>query len=224
MFLCPATLPVFAADEVVPAEGEEEVVVEKRGFFSRKKPASALDGKGYVGKLPEVSKPLPPTETGVAKPFYESTEDFHSANQVKPAPRDNPAFVNIILKSDRNSPYLNDINNLLPIIDKVYDCIENNATVQQFNSAVYFYNKNADYLRDKYDKKPESYYISFRKILQLSLQAQTIALLRSEALKYNPYLAYGGAGAVYDTSNITKQLEYLKIEIEQTVIAIKEAE
>jgi hypothetical protein len=220
LILMMAFCPVFAAEE----EPAEVPVRAKRGFFQKRQPAEALDGKGYMGKLPKLSTPFITTEEGTAKPIYESTEDFHSANQVKPAPRDNPAFVNIILKTDRTSPYLNDINGLLPVIEKIYNSIENKEDVQRFNAAVYYFNKNADHLRDKYNKKPESNYTSFRKILELSMHAQTIALLRSEALKYNPYLAYGGGGAIYNTDNINQQIEYLKFEIEETIVAIKEAE
>ncbi len=202
----------------------DAAIKPKRKFFQKRQPQEMLDGKGYMGKLPELSRQFVPVEDGVAKPVYESTEDFHSANQVKPVPRDNPAFVNIILKTDKTSPYLNDINDIVPLLEKIYSSIENNEDVQRFNAGVFFFNRTAEHLRDKYDQKPESNFASYRKILELSTHAQTVALLRSEALKYNPYLAYGGAGAIYNKDNINQQIEYLKFGIEQTIVAIKEAE
>lgn len=59
-----------------------------------------------MGTLPDVSKSFQTSDPKSAKPLYEKTKDFNSANEVKPAPRDNPAFVNIMLKTDKTSPYL----------------------------------------------------------------------------------------------------------------------
>ena len=54
--------------------------------------------KGYVGDLPELGKQFQKEEPSSTKPQYEATKHFNSENEVKPIPRDNPAFVNIILK------------------------------------------------------------------------------------------------------------------------------
>ena len=43
-----------------------------------------------------------------------------------------------------------------------------------------------------------------------------------EAQKYNPYLAYSGAGYIYDPDNITQQLEYLKKEVEQAILLLRD--
>jgi len=181
------------------------------------------DGMGYVGTLPDVTKSFAATEPKATKPVVEQVENFHSADQVKPAPRDNPAFVNIILKKDKNSQYLNDINEFIPMLEKIYDSIENKDGVQLFNARVYFFNKNADHLRSKYAEKPEEEYISFKKLMEVSTHARSIALLRAEAQKYNPYLAYTGAGYIYDPNNINQQLEYLRIELERTIMLLKDA-
>ena len=141
-----------------------------------------------------------------------------------PIPRDNPAFVNIILKSEKTSAYLNDINELLPQLENLLSCIENNSDVQKFNAKAYFFNKSVEYLRDKYKGLPESSYISFKKLLELSSHTQSIANLRAEAEKYRPYLAYTGAGYLYNDNVINQQLEYLKTEIEQTIVILKEVE
>lgn len=77
---------------------------------------------------------------------------------------------------------------------------------------------------DKYATKPESYYESYQRVLDLSLRANAVSQLRVEAEKYKPYLAYSGAGKVYNSENIDQQLEYLKSEIESTIAVLKEAE
>lgn len=182
-----------------------------------------FEGKGYVGTLPDVTKSFQSTEPSEAKPVFDKTKQFNSENQLKPIPRDNPAFVNIILKQDKTSPYLNEVNEFIAILEKLYDSIENKEDVQKFAARVYFFNKNADWFRDKYADKPESSYLSFEKIMELSLHAATVSQLRSEAERYSPYLAYTGAGKIYNANNINEQLEYLKAEIEQTIAILKDA-
>ncbi len=190
-------------------------------YGAKKNPA--FDGMGYVGTLPDLTRQYQPTEPKSTKPVIEQVENFHSSDQVKPIPRDNPAFVNIILKQDKTTRYVNDINEFIPMLEKIYDSIEDGENVQLFNAKVYFFNKNADYLRDKYVEKPEGEYISFKKLMELSTHAKSIALLRSEAQKYNPYLAYSGAGYIYDPDNINQQLEYLKKEVEQAILLLRDA-
>lgn len=182
-----------------------------------------FEGEGYVGTLPDVTKSFHSTEPAEAPPVFDKTEKFNSVNVLKPMPRDNPAFVNIILKQDKTSPYLNDINEFIAILEKIYDSIENQEDVQKFAARVYFFTKNVDYFRDKYLDKPESSYVSFIRIMELSLHASTVSQLRSEAERYSPYLAYTGAGKIYNSNNINEQLEYLKAEIENTIVVLKDA-
>ncbi len=182
-----------------------------------------FEGKGYLGTLPNLTRQYQPAEPKSTKPIIEQVENFHSADLIKPVPRDNPAFVNIILKQDKTTRYVNDINEFIPMLEKIYNSIENGESVQLFNAKVYFFNKNADYLRDKYIERPEGEYISFKRLMALSTHAKSIALLRFEAQKYNPYLAYSGAGYIYDPDNIAQQLEYLKKEVERAILLLKDA-
>ena len=177
--------------------------------------------KGYVGELPELGKQYQESEPAKTKPQFEATKDFNSENQVKPIPRDNPAFVNIILKADKNTQYINDINELLPTLEKMYDSIENGEDVQKFVATTYFFNKTTEYLREKYKDKPEFYFVSFQKILETDLHIRTIANLRVEAVRNTPYMAYGADGKIYNSINIDEQLTYLQKEIEETISAIK---
>ena len=180
-------------------------------------------GSGYVGDLPDLSKGFKSSEPKVTKPPVEASKKFNSSDEIKPVPRDNPAFVNIILKTDKTSPYLNDINDLLPQLENILLCIENGHDVQKFNAKVYFFNQTVKYLEEKYSDKPESSFASFKKIQTLSTHSQSLATLRTEAEKYRPYLAYTGAGYLYNDNLINEQLDYLKTEIEDTIVVIKDA-
>jgi hypothetical protein len=180
------------------------------------------EGKGYVGTLPDLSKNYQSSEPKSAKPLYENSKKFNSSEEIKPVPRDNPAFVNIILKTDKTSPYVNDINDLLPQLENILTCIENNYDVQKFNAKVFFFNKTVEYLQNKYNGMPESSYISFQKLLTLNTHTKSVATLRAEAEKYRPYLAYTGAGYLYNDNVIDQQLDYLRMEIEETIVTLKE--
>ena len=59
--------------------------------------------------------------------------------------------------------------------------------------------------------------------MELSTHTKSLANLRAEAEKYRPYLAYTGAGYLYNDNVINEQLEYLKTEIEDTIVILKEA-
>lgn len=180
------------------------------------------EGKGYVGTLPDISRNYESSEPKSAKPIYEKSKKFNSSEEIKPVPRDNPAFVNIILKSDKTSPYVNDINELLPLLENILLCIENNYDVQKFNAKVFFFNKTVEYLQDKYKDLPESSYTSFQKLLTLNTHTKSVATLRAEAEKYRPYLAYTGAGYLYNDNVIDQQLDFLKTEIEETIVVLKD--
>ncbi len=180
-------------------------------------------GKGYVGDLPDVTSGFRSSEPKVSKPLTEATKKFNSSDEIKPVPRDNPAFVNIMLKTDKTSQYINDINELLPQLENILLCIENGYDVQKFNAKVYFFNQTMKYLEEKYEGKPECNYASFKKLQTLSTHSQSVATLRAEAEKYKPYLAYTGAGYLYNQNTINQQLDYLKTEIEDTIVIVKEA-
>ena len=180
-------------------------------------------GRGYVGTLPDLTRTYEASKEKKIAPEMKPVKDFNSADEIKPVPRDNPTFVNIILKSDKTSPYVNDLNEFIPLLEDIYDLIEDSSNVQIFNAKVYYFNKSAEHFREKYEKKPESHFVSYKRLMELSMHAKSIALLRSEAAKYNPYLAYGSAGYSYNPNNITEQLEYLKTEISQTILILKES-
>ena len=190
--------------------------------YAKTKPEN-FEGKGYVGTLPDLDRGYEVKEVEKKAPEIKTSKDFNSEAELKPVPRDNPTFVNIILKSDKTSQYVNDLNEIIPILENIYDLIEDNSNVQIFNAKVYYFNKTVDFLRDKYLNKPESHFVSYKRLMELSMHAKSIALLRSEAEKYNPYLAYGSEGYIYNPNNISEQLGYLKDEIKQTILILKEA-
>ncbi len=60
------------------------------------------DSKGYVGTLPNLEEHFKQFQEEEAKPLFEYQDGFNSPDDIKPTPRDNPSFVNIIKKKDKS--------------------------------------------------------------------------------------------------------------------------
>ena len=193
-------------------------------FFWNKKDKALekeLQGKGYAGTLPDIENKAEKTKIQVAEPMFEP-QQFNNPEELKPVPRDNPAFIDIIQKKDKTSQYVTDANNIIPMLEKLYDCIDENESVQLFVSKGNLLTVNIDYLAQKYDGKPESYYESFKKLIEVNRYVKTVMTLRKEAAKYQRFMAYTESGSIYSPANIEQQLDYLKEEINSTILLLKE--
>lgn len=181
-----------------------------------------LQGKGYAGTLPELNKNLQPKQEKVSTPIFESQKGFNNPSDLKPVPKDNPAFINIVSKQDKTSTYVIDANEIIPMIEKLADSIEENANVQLFVTRANVLSMNLDHLQTKYNGQPESYYESFKKLMEINQYVKTLAQLRREAVTYQRYLAYQSTGSVYNPENINQQLQYLLEELNTAVIMLKQ--
>lgn len=203
------------------------IALPSQAFWWNKKDKALeaeLQGKGYAGTLPDLTKKHKKKEQKVSTPIFESQKDFNSPSDLKPVPKDDPAFVNIIQKKDKTSQYLEDANEIIGIMEKLLDCIESDGSVQLFCTRANVLSMNLDHLQKKYDGQPESYYQSFKKIMELNQYVKSIATLRKEALVYQRYLAYQATGSIYNPENISQQLEYLQEELKNSILLLKEEE
>lgn len=193
-------------------------------FWSKKNKAleKELQGKGYAGTLPRLEENVEKSKTKVTTPIFESQEKFDDPADLKPVPKDNPAFIDIIQKKDKTSQFLNDANEIIPMLEKLVDCIEDNESLQLFITKANLLTLNIDNLTEKYDGKPESYYESFRKLLEVNRYVKSISQLRREAVTYQRYLAYSESGSIYNPENISQQLEYLLEELNSAILLLRE--
>lgn len=193
-------------------------------FWGKKDKAleNELKGKGYAGTLPDISRKQDKPKTTVTTPLFESQNGFDDPSDLKPVPKDNPAFIDIIQKKDKASEYLSDANNIIPMLEKLVDCIEDNEKLQLFITKANLLTLNIDYIAEKYNNKPESYYESFKKLMEVNRFVKSISVLRQEAVTYQKYLAYSESGSIYNPENINLQLEYLKEELNTAIIMLKE--
>jgi hypothetical protein len=193
-------------------------------FWNRKDKAleNELQGKGYAGNLPKIDDTGTKSKIKVSEPVFEPQGDFSDPSTLKPVPETNPAFIDIIQKKDKGSQFINDANNIIPMLEKLYDCIEDGENVQLFVAKANLLTSNVDYLLAKYDGKPEFYYESVKKLAEVNRYTKTIMTLRKEAMQYQRFLAYTESGSIYNPENIERQLEYLKEEINSAILLLRE--
>ena len=195
-------------------------------FWNKKNKAleNELQGKGYAGNLPDIEEKSEQRKQKikVTTPVYTPQDNFDNPSDLKPVPKDNPAFIDIIQKKDKTSQYVNDANYIIPMLEKLYDCIDDGENLQLFVSKANVLTANADYLIEKYSGKPESYYESYKKLSEVNRYTKTIMTLRREAVTYQKYLAYQESGSIYNPANIEQQLDYLKDEIKSAILLLRE--
>lgn len=193
-------------------------------FFWNKKDKALekeLQGKGYAGTLPNLGDKIEKTKTKVTTPIFESQDGFNNPSDLKPVPKDNPAFINIIQKKDKTSEFTNDAAEIIPMLEKLVDCIDDNENLQLFITKANLLTLNIDNLTEKYNGKPESYYESFRKLQEVNRYVKSIAALRREAVTYQKYLAYSSSGSIYNPDNINQQLQYLLEELNSAILLLR---
>ena len=193
-------------------------------FWNKKNKAleQELQGKGYAGNLPDIGEKIERSKTKVTTPVFEAQEGFDNPAELKPVPKDNPAFINIIQKKDKTSQFVNDVNEVIPMLEKLVDCIEDNESLQLFITKANLLTLNIDSMAEKYEGKPESYYETFRKLQEVNRYVKSISLLRKEAVTYQRYLAYSESGSIYNPENINQQLQYLLEELNTAILLLRE--
>lgn len=186
--------------------------------------ATGEEIKGYKGDLPEVTERFQKYLPQIAKPKFESIDAFNKSNGYKPIPRDNPAYVNVILKKDKMTEFANDINSLIPIVEKVILSIKNEENEQLFAARANSLNDNVDYVKRKYLNKPERFYPAYNALIAVSNRTKAMVSIRNEARVYSAYLPYQTEGYMYNPQYISTQLEYLLQELDNTLELMKEVD
>lgn len=182
-------------------------------------------GSGYKGSLPNIDNEFEYIRTTpkITRPIFNTMDEFSSQPKYKKVPRENKAYIDVILKKDKTSDYINDLNDVLPILEKMKKCIENHGSIQKFNAIASSIIDHADYMSSKYAEKPERYYISFSKLQNIAAQSRAVATLRCESQIYIKYLTYQGEGQVYSKESIQEQIDIYEAELENTIKIIKES-
>ncbi len=178
--------------------------------------------RGYMGTLPDVTQRFDRQRSELARPAFSDVETFRDKNELKPVPRDNPAYIDLIVKKHKLSPYTNDINDAIPLVESMIEAINHNLNIQKFVARVNAFNDWMSYFKSKYKDKPEAYYISFQKLVEIDFQSHYLATIKYESRLYNPYLPYSAEGAMYSPKAIQTQTNALLVELKKTLEILKD--
>ena len=182
-------------------------------------------GAGYKGKLPDIKSEFQfiTNEAKTSRPLFNHNHQEIKDLKLAPAPADNKTYIDIILKKEPDSPYLDDVHDVIKILEKMQDCIATDNGVQRFNALASSLIDNADFMQARYKDKPEEHYVSFKRILQISSLARSLATLRCEAQIYVKYLPYQNEGQAYSKESIQNQIDYFSKELEDALKVLRTA-
>ena len=181
-------------------------------------------GAGYNGSLPNIEKEFEykkNTPAMSSTPFNTQQTPNENNFELKPVPRENQKYLEIIIKKDKTSQYTNDTNTIITILEKLNVCLLTQSDIQKFNAIVSNLIDHISALQEQYKDKPESNYISYRSLSALSEQARKVAILRTESQVYTKYLPYSSSGSIYKPQQIQKELNSLSVSVEQVLYVLK---
>ena len=185
-------------------------------------------GAGYVGTLPNIEAEFnylkkQSSEQAMA-PYTVEQLDKENEEKLRPVPRENDNYVDIIIKKDKTTKYLYDVNNVILILEKLRRCLNTNQDIQKFNAIVSNLIDNVEYIRVEYKDKPESNYLSYNRLILISQQARDVANFRTQGLASQKYLPYTSSNNVYTKEALNTKLEDLLSSVNETIFILKNLE
>ena len=185
-------------------------------------------GAGYVGTLPDIEAEFSYLKKDISEkttaPFSVEELDKQNAERLKPIPRDNDSYVDIIIKKDKTPQYFKDVNSVIIILEKLRKCLNTEQDIQIFNAIVSNLIDNVEYIRVEYKDKPESNYISYSRLINISAEAREVANFRTQGLVVQKYLPYTSTKNVYTKENLTDKLDNLLNNVNETLFILKNLE
>ena len=185
-------------------------------------------GAGYVGTLPNVEAEFSYLKKEHSEkssaPFSVEELDKQNEAKLKPIPRDNDNYVDIIIKKDKSSKYINDVNSVVIILEKLRKCLNTDQSIQMFNAIVSNFIDNVEYIRVEYKDKPESNYLSYNRLISLSAQARETANFRTQGLAYEKYIPYTSSDNIYTKEALNQKLDSLLNNVNDTIFILKNLE
>ena len=114
---------------------------EKFSFFKKKDEENEEEKKGYYGSLPDIDKEFQykkqqssktSTQTDLKLPQEERLDE----QNLKPAPFDDSLFLDMVIKKEPDSEYINDIQKIKYALNNLKKCLEEDGNIQRFNANV----------------------------------------------------------------------------------------
>lgn len=185
-------------------------------------------GAGYVGTLPNIEAEFnhlkkQSSEKSMA-PYTVEQLDKINEERLKPIPRDDDTYVDIIVKKDKTTKYLKDVNHVIIILEKLRKCLNTNQDIQKFNAIVANLIDNVEYIRVEYKDKPESNYLSYNRLLVISQNSREVANFRTQGYATQKYMPYTSQNNIYTKEALESKLQTLLNEVNETIFILKNLE
>lgn len=187
-------------------------------------PLSQNTNSGYAGKLPDIQAEFDYLRPSSGSKDLIRVDEDAKIEDLIPAPRQEKMYIDVIKKKDKTSNYIHDVNDIILSLEKIKVSIIQGVKTQIFNAQVSYFIDLAYYLQREYGEKSEASYVSYKKIMELSNQAYSVATLRRESQYYGKYLSYSDEGYIYSPEYVNEQLQYLLDAINQTLPILKDIE
>ena len=185
-------------------------------------------GAGYNGTLPDIESEFIHLQKqhseNASTPYTIEELDKQNEEKLKPIPRDNDSYVDIIIKKESSSQYLNDVNDVIVILEKLRKCINTDNDIQKFNAIVSNLIDNVEYIKTEYKDKPESNYISYNRLIQMSYIARDVANFRTQELINEKYIPYTSTNNTYTNENYNSKMDNLFTFLNDTIFILKNLE
>ena len=221
--------------EAKPQLKKEEEKTEKKGLFSKFKSNKPKKQKrfnpqtnrteeipqGYYGTLPNIDqdfnykkRTVNPTsaQDGIVPDEIPNKEDL------KEAPTNDSLFLDMIIKKEKASNYVNDIQKTKLALTNLKKCIEEQGDIQRFNGCVNMVELYSKNLETKYKNKSDSLRESYIDILNTNYHAKVLGNLLYDANYYARYIPTNQGK--YSRENIENKKQDLLKRINKTLFLI----
>ncbi len=204
---------------------------KKKGLFSKQTIKTRFNyatnqeeeiPQGYYGTLPDIKsdfaykKQAGPSskEIDIKVP----NEDELNEENFKPAPFDDDLFLDMVIKKEPDSEYVNDIQKTKYALTNLKKCIEEEGNIQRFNASVNMVDLYAQSLKKKYENKSESLKESYIDVLNTNYHAKLLGNLKYDANYYSRLIPT--TEGKYSKDNITLEEEKLLQKINRTLFLL----
>ena len=226
------TFPVSKnIQEAQPVKTEEKKNILSKLFNSNKPPKqtryNSLTNKdevipqGYWGTLPNINgdfKYKEQSSSSLSEIDAYIPEEGVDNKELKSAPYDDTLFLDMIVKKEKTSDYVNDIQKTKMALGNLKKCIEENGNIQRFNGCINIIDLYCKNLKTKYENKSDSLRESYIDILNTNYQAKALGNLLYESNYYAQYIPV--QDGKYSKENIENQKQKLLTRINKTLFLI----
>ena len=109
-------------------------------------------------------------------------------------------------------------------MEKLRRCLNTDRDIQKFNAIVSNFIDNVEYIRIEYKDKPESSYLSYKRLLVLSQEARDAATFRMKGLAIEKYMPYTSGDNIYTKEALDSKLNNLLTNVNDTIYTLKNLE